>query len=108
MLFMGIDVGTQGVRCLAADERGGPDAIVYKAKDTEDLRYWQLEYFCEFLPGDDQPDRKVWRWVRDRVVNDRWRYTERRTYDYDAIEDARLPGFERLLRRLFREPLLCA
>ena len=43
------------------------------------------------------PARKVWRWYRDHAEQGRWRYVEHRRYDYNAIDDARLYGFESAL-----------
>ena len=89
-----------GLTVMAEGERGGPDTVVYRAKDEADLRWWQLEQICRFLPEKDPPEQKTWRWARAFAKNDRWYYTERRHYDYNAIEDARLHGFECFLRNL--------
>ena len=87
-----------GLTVMQEGERGGPDVVVYQAKDEEDLRFWQLEQICRFAGKADH--RKTWRWVRDHAENGQWYYTERRRYDYNAIEDARLPGFESFLKNL--------
>ena len=89
-----------GLTVMAEGERGGPDTVVYRAKDEEDLRFWQLEQICRFLPEKDPPEKKTWRWYRHHAENGQWRYVERRHYDYNAIEDARLYGFESFLRKL--------
>ncbi|MBO7603319.1 MAG: hypothetical protein J6S97_02775 [Bacteroidales bacterium] len=34
---------------MAEGERGGQDVVVYKAKDYEDLRWWQLEVICSSI-----------------------------------------------------------
>lgn len=88
-----------GLTVMAEGERGGPDTVVYKAKDEEDLRWWQLEQVCRFLPVK-EPTKKSWRWYRHHVEDDQWRYVELRHYDYNAIEDPRLYGFESFLRKL--------
>ena len=44
--------------------------------------------------------KKTWRYTRHHAENGRWYYTEHRHYDYNAIEDYRLHGFECLLRNL--------
>ena len=87
-----------GLIVTSEGERGGPDAVVYRAKNEEDLRYWQLEEICRFVGTVDHS--KTWRYYRDHVENGKWFYVERRHFDYDAIEDPRLPGFERFLRNL--------
>ena len=89
-----------GLTVMAEGERGGPDAVVYRAKDEEDLRWWQLEQICRFIREKDPPARKTWRYSRDHAENGRWYYVERRQYDYNAIEDDRLYGFECFLRNL--------
>lgn len=61
----------------------------------EDLNYWQLDRLCHFLGKADKTG--TWRWYRDHAENGRWYYIEHRHYDYNAIEDPRLPGFERYL-----------
>lgn len=89
-----------GLTVMTYGERGGPDSVVYEAKDEEDLRWWQLEQICRFLPEKDPPDKKTWRWYRHHAENGQWRYVELRHYDFNAIEDTRLYGFERFLRNL--------
>ena len=85
-----------GFTVMSKGERGGPDRVVYKATDEEDLRWWQLEQICSFIGTPDHS--KVWRWYRAHAEDGRWTYIERRHYDYNAIEDSRLPGFECRLR----------
>ena len=87
-----------GLRVMSEGERGDPDEVSYEAKDEEDLRWWQLEQICHFVGKAD--NTRIWRWYRDHAENGQWFYIERRHYDYNAIEDARLPGFERFLRNL--------
>ncbi len=89
-----------GLTVMHEGERGNPDAVVYAAKDEEDLRWWQLMQICRFIGEKDPPPRKTWRWYRDHAENGKWTYVEHRHYDYNAIEDARLYGFERYLRKL--------
>ena len=89
-----------GLTVMQEGERGGDDVVVYRAKDEEDLKYWQLEHVCRFLKAQDPPARKTWRYYRDHAEDGRWRYVEHRSYDYNAIEDPRLYGFECFLRRL--------
>ncbi len=87
-----------GLTVMQEGERGGPDTVVYEARDEEDLRWWQLEQICRFIGKADRS--AVWRWERHHARDGRWYYIEHRQYDYNAIEDARLPGFERFLRNL--------
>ena len=87
-----------GLNVMCEGERGGPDMIVFQAKDEEDLRWWQLEQICRFIGKADHS--KTWRWYRNHVENNHWTYVEHRHYDYNAIEDSRLPGFESFLRNL--------
>lgn len=89
-----------GLTVMQEGERGGDDVVVYRATDEEDLRWWQLEQVCRFLKEKDPPPRKTWRYLRERAENGRWLYRERRHYDYNAIEDPRLYGFECVLRNL--------
>ena len=87
-----------GLTVMAEGERGGPDTVVYRAKDEEDLRWWQLEQICGFIGATDET--RVWRYERLYAKNGKWMYREHRAYDYNAIEDFRLPGFERTLRNM--------
>ena len=84
-----------GLKVMSVGERGDPDKVRYEAKDEEDLKWWQLNVICNFVGKADHS--KTWRWYRDHVQHG---YIEHRHYDYDAIEDPRLPGFERYLRNL--------
>jgi hypothetical protein len=83
---------------MAEGERVRPDTVVYRAKNEEELRYWQLENICHFVGKADTS--KIWRYYRHHAEDGSWLYIEHRHYDYNAIEDARLPGFERFLRNL--------
>ena len=87
-----------GLTVMSEGERGEPAKICYEAKDEEELKWWQLDIICGFIGKTDKS--KKWRWYRDHSENGRWYYIEHRQYDYNAIEDARLPGFERYLRNL--------
>ena len=87
-----------GLTVMQEGERGGPDTVVCRAKDAEDLRWWQLEQICRFVGRADRS--RTWRYYRDHAENGRWYYVEHRHYDYNAIEDPRLPGFERCLRNM--------
>ena len=87
-----------GLTVMSEGERGGSDEVVFRAKDEGDLRYWQLEEICRFVGKADHS--KIWRYYRDHAEDGVWFYVERRHYDYNAIEDPRLPGFERFLRNL--------
>ena len=87
-----------GLNVISEGERGEPDKVVYQAKNEEDLRYWQLEIICRFAGKADH--KKVWRYYRDHAEDGKWFYTEHKNYDYNAIEDTRLPGFERYLRNM--------
>jgi len=84
-----------GLKVMSEGERGDPDTVCYEAKDEEDLKWWQLNVICGFVGKADKS--KTWRWYRDFAGHG---FIEHRHYDYDAIEDARLPGFERYLRNL--------
>ena len=89
-----------GLKVMSKGERGDPDTIRYEAKDEEDLKWWQLDTICRFVGKADKT--KIWRWYRDYANSKlgQFCYIEHRHYDYNAIEDARLPGFERYLRNL--------
>ena len=87
-----------GLTVMSEGERGEPDKIHYKAKDEEDLKWWQLDIICSYVGKADKS--KTWRYYRDHAENGRWYYIEHRGYDYNAIENPRLPGFERYLRNL--------
>ncbi|MBO4330660.1 MAG: hypothetical protein J5827_01140 [Oscillospiraceae bacterium] len=87
-----------GLTVMAEGERGGEDKVVYRAKNEDDLRYWQLEKICGFAGKADHS--KKWRYLRDHAEDGVWYYIEHRHYNYNAIEDPRLPGFERFLRNL--------
>ena len=87
-----------GLTVMSEGERGGPDTVAYRAESEEDLRYWQLECICRFVGKADRS--KTWRYCRDHAENGSWLYVEHRHYDYNAIEDPRLSGFERFLRNI--------
>ena len=87
-----------GLKVMSEGERGDPDRIVYEAKDEKDLKWWQLDTICHFVGKVDKS--KTWRWYRDHAENGQWYYIEHRNYDYNAIEDFRLPGFECYLRNV--------
>lgn len=89
-----------GLTVMQEGERGGDDVVVYRAKDEEDLKYWQLEHVCRFIKEPDPPARKTWRYYRHHAEDGKWFYTEHRNYDYNAVEDSRLYGFECFLRIL--------
>ena len=71
-----------GWTVMSEGERGAPDRVVYRARNEEDLRYWQLEEICRFVGEADHS--KVWRYYRDHAENGTWFYTERRHYDYNT------------------------
>lgn len=87
-----------GLTVMSEGERGNPDEICYDAKNQEDLNWWQLDKICSFIGKTDKS--KTWRWYRDHVENGQWYYIEHKNYNYNAIEDSRLPSFERHLRNL--------
>ena len=87
-----------GLNVMSHGERGNPDEVIYEANDEDDLKWWQLEMVCHFIGKVDSS--KIWRWYRDHTENNHWMYIERKHYDYNAIEDLRLPAFERFLRNL--------
>ena len=67
-----------GLTVMHEGERGGDDVVVYRAKDEEDLRWWQFEQVCRFIHEPDPPSRKIWRYYRDHAEDGKWLYTERR------------------------------
>ncbi len=87
-----------GLKVMSEGERGAPDTVRYEAKDQENLRMWQLNIICRYVGKTDTS--KTWRWYRHHAKDGKWYHIEHRSYDYDAIEDSRLPGFERYLRNL--------
>ena len=87
-----------GLKVMTYGERGNPDEILYEAKDEEDLKWWQLDRICHFVGKTGRSG--TWRWYRDHAENGQWYHIEHRHYDYDAIEDSRLPCFERYLRNV--------
>ena len=87
-----------GLKVMSYGERGGQDKLLFEAKSEEDLKWWQLETICHFVGK--AGGTGTWRWYRHHAENGRWLYVERKHYDYDAIEDPRLPGFESFLRNL--------
>lgn len=89
-----------GLTVMQEGERGKDDVVVYRAKDEEDLRFWQLEQVCRFIKEVDVPIKKKWRYYRDHAKDGKWLYIERKNYDYNAIEDSRLYGFECFLKNL--------
>ena len=84
-----------GLTVMAEGERGGADTVVYRAESEEDLRFWQLENICRFVGKAENV--KTWRYYRTYAENGQWFYIEHRRYDYNAIDDARLYGFESAL-----------
>ena len=89
-----------GLDVMHEGERGGLDVLVYSAKNEEDLCWWLLETVCMFLNEKEPREKRVWRYYRDHAENGKWYYIEHRHYDYNAIDDPRLYGFECFLRRL--------
>ena len=91
-----------GMNVMTEGERGGEDVLVYKAKSEEDLILWQYSRVCRFIG--DWPEfnkrmgyPKTWRYYRAYAENNHWKYIEYTKYDYNAIEDSRLHGFEQYL-----------
>ena len=89
-----------GLTVMQEGERGGDDIVVFEAETEEELRYWQLETVCRFIKEIQPRPKKVWRYYRDHAESGQWFYIEHRHYDYNAIEDSRLYGFECFLRNL--------
>ena len=89
-----------GLTVMQVGERGGPDVVVFSAKSELELKYWQLESICRFIKDKNPPAPKIWRYYRHHAEDGKWFYVERRYYDYNAIEDSRLYGFECFLKRL--------
>ena len=89
-----------GLTVMVEGERGAPDTAVFRAESEEELRWWQLESVCELIREKRPREKKTWRYTRADVKDGHWRYIEHRHYDYNAIEDARLYGFECFLRNL--------
>ena len=88
----------KGLKVMSYGERGNPDQVVYLAENKEDLRRWQLDYVCHYVGKTNQSG--IWRWYRHHAENGQWYYIEHRHYDYNAIQDSRLPGFERYLQNV--------
>ena len=91
-----------GMNVMTEGERGGDDVLVYKAKSEEDLMLWQYSEVCRFIGDWPEFDKKMgypkrWRYYRAYAENNRWKYIEYTKYDYNAIEDSRLHGFEQYL-----------
>ena len=84
-----------GLTVMHEGERGGEDIVVYQAKSEEDLKLWQLETVCTFIKTKDAYVKK-WRYYRDHAEDGKWYYIEYTSYDYNAIEDTRIYGFEKL------------
>ena len=70
-----------GLTVMHEGERGGDDVVVYRAKDEDDLRWWQLEQVCRYIREPDPPAQKIWRFHRDHAEDGKWMYTERKNYD---------------------------
>lgn len=87
-----------GLTVMHEGERGNSDVVVYHAENKNDLLYWELETVCMFLKEKRPSAKKIWRYYRDHAENGKWFYIERRHYDYNAIEDSRLYGFECFLK----------
>ena len=87
-----------GLTVMTEGERGGPDTVVFDAKNEDELRYFMLETVCTFVKEVRPRENKTWRYYRDHAEDGKWFYVERRRYDYNAIEDPRLWGFECFLR----------
>ena len=91
-----------GLNVMTEGERGAPDEIIYKAKSEEDLMLWQFGRACELIGSWPSFEKrmgypKTWRYYRHHAEKNRWLYTEYKKYDYNAIEDSRLEGFEKYL-----------
>ena len=89
-----------GLTVMSEGERGAPDTVEFRARSEEELRYWQLEVVCQLIREVRPRKEKRWRYTRLDAPDGHWRYVEHRHYDYNAIEDARLYGFECYLRNL--------
>ncbi|MBQ7568166.1 hypothetical protein IJT17_05100 [bacterium] len=92
-----------GLTIMVYGERGGPDQVVFEAKDEHDLCLWQFEIVCERIAGkwemaNRNENSRKWRWLRDHAENGRWLYVEQRDYFYNAIEDTRLASSEVFLK----------
>ena len=87
-----------GLTLMQEGERGGDDVVVFRARNEEELLYRLLETVCCFIHEKDPPPRKIFRYDRHHAENGHWLYVERRHYDYNAIDDSRLYGFESFLR----------
>ncbi len=84
-----------GLTVTAMSELGG-DIPVYEAKDENDLRLWEFDKVCRdlSLKAGTFHSPKKWRFTKTGAG----RYIERKTYDYDAVEDTRLYTLESYLR----------
>lgn len=90
----------EGLTVMQEGERGGDDVVAFRAETEEGLKYWQLEQVCRFIKVKNPPAKKRWRYYRDHAENGQWYYIEHLNYDYNAIDDARLYGFECLLKTM--------
>ena len=91
-----------GLNIMTDDERGGDDILVYKAKSEEDLMLWQYSQVCKFIGDWPEFEKRMgypkkWLYYRAYAKNNKWKYIEYTKYDYNAIEDSRLKGFEKYL-----------
>ncbi len=90
----------EGLTVFHEGERGQKDIVIYRAENKDDLRCWQIEQVCYSLRDKNPQAKKIWRYERDHAENGNWLYIEHLYYDYNAIEDSRLCGFECFLRNL--------
>ena len=90
----------RGLTVMADGERGGDPIVCFEAENEEDLCYWMLQTVCDLIKEVKPKPERIWRYYRDHAKDNQWYYIERRHYDYNAIEDPRLYGFECFLRNL--------
>ena len=84
---------------VTAKSELGENVFVYEAKDEDDLRLWEFDKVCRDLALKAEAQRreenpKNWRYKRASPGV----FVERKSYDYDAVEDLRLYNFEAYLR----------
>lgn len=76
---------------------------VYEAKDEDDFLLWFFKECCdelssELIKPDRLKERLRWRYVDRSWGYDRRIYVEREEYEFNTIEDRRLPKYEEYLR----------
>ena len=101
-LFWGMYYLEDGLTVMQVEDKG-PDEVLYKAKDEDDLKWRLLDSFCyRHADGNVLKHEKnvTWRWYYDDVKKNHWRYIEHRHYDYNTLENQRLIRYDLYLKNL--------